>query len=124
MLSADLVTLYWSLPSDRLRAARHGGADNYFVNERVVTTFDLTDFAISADELTLYYSNYPSPAVFRTTRASKNVPFDVGIPVANVNLTGNDVPHYVSPDDCLLYIRAPAGGTSQSNDIWVTRRGY
>lgn len=124
-LSADLVTLYWSNSVDQpLRAARHGGADNYFVSERVVTTFNLIDFAISADELTLYYSNFPSPAVFRTTRASKNVPFDFGIPVANVNLTGADVPLYVSPDDCFLYIRAPASSMSPTNDIWVARRGY
>ncbi len=122
MISANSVTLYWSSASVPLRAATKN--INYsFISERVVTTFDLTDFAISADELTLYYSNYPNPDIFRTTRSSKNVPFDVGLPVANVNTTGADIPLYVSPDDCFLYLRAGAVVSVQENDIWVARRG-
>ena len=124
VISADSLTLYWSTSSAPLRVATHGGVNYIFVNQRAATTFDLTDFAISADELTLYYSNYPTPDIYRTTRASKSVPFGVGIPVANVNTTGADVPLYVSPDDCFLYLRAPSTVSSQENDIWIARRGF
>jgi hypothetical protein len=122
MISANSITLYWSGPSMPLRAATKGNAGNLFVSERAATIFELTDFAISADELILYYSNYPNPDIYRTTRTSKNVPFDVGLPVANVNTTGADVPMYVSPDDCLLYLRASATGSNLDNDIWVAGR--
>jgi hypothetical protein len=122
MISANSVTVYWSGPSIPLQAATKGLNYN-FAAQRAVTIFDLTDFAISADELTLYYSNNPNPDIFRTTRSSRNVPFDVGLPVANVNTTGADVPLYVSPDDCFLYLRASATGSTQDNDIWVARRG-
>lgn len=121
-ISADSLTLYWS-DSGALRAATHGGTNNVFVNERAATTFAVTDFAISADELTLYYSNYPDPDIARTTRSSKNVPFSVGVPLANVNTSGPDVPMYVSPDDCFLYLRAGGSVSSQDDDIWVARRG-
>ncbi|HWU88801.1 MAG TPA: hypothetical protein VN253_16155 [Kofleriaceae bacterium] len=123
MISADSLTLYWSGPSAPLRAATYGSA-NVFVNGRVATTFDLTDFAISADELTLYYSNYPNPDIFRTIRLSRNVPFDVGIPLANVNTIEADIPLYISPDDCFLYLRAPSVTSNQRNDFWIARRGY
>jgi hypothetical protein len=123
MISTNSASVYTSYTSSPLRAATRNGADHLFVNERLVTTFDLTDFAISADELTLYYSNYPNPDTYRTTRSSKNVPFDVGLPVANVNTTGPDIPLYVSPDDCLLYLRAGATVSTQENDIWIARRG-
>lgn len=122
MISADSLTLYFSNASSPLRASTHGGVNNIFANNRAVTTFDLTDFAISADELILYYSNYPNPDIFRTTRVSKGVPFDPGIPLANVNTTGPDIPLYVSPDDCSLYIRATMSGSVQDNDIWVAIR--
>jgi hypothetical protein len=122
MISGSSVALYWSYASSPLRSATHNNNYN-FISDRTATLFELTDFAISADELTLYYSNYPAADVFRTIRASKNVPFDVGVPVANVNTTGADIPLYVSPDDCFLYLRAGATVSVQENDIWVARRG-
>lgn len=123
MISASSVTMYYSGPSVPLRAATRGSTHHTFNNDRAVTLFDLTDFAISADEFTLYYSNYPNPDIFRTTRSSRNVPFDVGLSLANVNTTGPDIPLYVSPDDCFLYLRSNTAGTTEANDIWVARRG-
>jgi hypothetical protein len=122
-ISADSRTIYYSSPSAPLRTATQGSAYYIFGNNRAATIFDLTDFAISADELTLYYSNYPNPDIFRTTRSSKNVPFDVGLPVPNVNTTGADIPLYISPNDCFLYLRATDTGSTLDNDIWVARRG-
>ncbi len=121
IISANSLTLYWSTATAPLRAATQSLNYN-FVNQRTVTTFDLTDFAISADEHTLYYSNYPNPDVFRTTRSSKNVPFDVGVPVANVNTAVPDIPLYISPDDCFLYLRTGAAVSTSEYDIWVARR--
>jgi len=122
MISADSRTMYYSSSSVPLRAATQGSARHIFVDSRAATIFDLTDFAISADELMLYYSNYPNADIFRTTRSSKNVPFDVGLPLPNVNTTGPDIPLYISPDDCLLYLRANTTGSALDNDIWVARR--
>jgi hypothetical protein len=121
-VAPDSATLYWSNSSMPLRAATKGIASHLFVNDRTVTLFDLTDFAVSADELTLYYSNYPNPDIYRTTRSSRNVPFDVGLPVPNVDTTGADVPLYVSPDDCVLYLRAPSSASAQEGDFWIAQR--
>lgn len=123
IISADTLTLYWAGPGAPLHAASHGGTNNIFVYQRVATTFELTDFAISSDQLTLYYSNYPYPDIFISTRESRDVPFDVGVPVANVNTTDSDVPMGVSADGCLLYIRSDRLGSDGRNDFWVARRG-
>jgi len=123
MISSNSTTLYWSITSSPLRASTKGNSYTQFVNTRNITLFELTDFVISNDELVLYYSNYPNPDIYRTTRASKNVPFDVGIPVENVNTSSGDFPLYISPDACFLYIRAGAVVSVSENDIWVTRRG-
>jgi hypothetical protein len=122
MLSPDSLTLYYSSPSGPLRSATKAGAHYVFFNGHEASLFDLTDFALSEDQLTLYYSNFPNPDIYRTTRATRGMPFGVGLPVPNVNTTGADVPLYVSPDDCFLYIRAAATGPTQGNDIWVARR--
>ena len=123
MISSNSTTLYWSLADSPLHAATQSGNYVRFISTRSATLFNLTDFAISADELTLYYSNYPIADISRTTRTSKNVPFDVGAPVANVNTAGLDVPLYISPDDCFLYLRSGATVSTSENDIWIARRG-
>ena len=122
VFASDSLTLYYSSNSVPLRSATRAGANYVFFNGREASLFDLTDFAISEDQLTLYYSDFPNPDIHRTTRASRDEAFGVGLPVPNVNTTGGDVPLYVSPDDCLLFIRASATGPSQGNDIWVARR--
>ncbi|HWO20681.1 MAG TPA: hypothetical protein VNO30_18065 [Kofleriaceae bacterium] len=121
-ISADSMTLYWSLPNDKLRAATRTGAYDTFVNRRVVSLHNMTDFAISTDELTLYYSNFPDADIFVSTRASKNVPFDVGAPVSNVSTSDGDVPLSVTADGCLLYIRSNRPGSAGANDYWIARR--
>jgi hypothetical protein len=121
-ISADSMTLYLSGPSQQLRAATRAGAHDSFIDQRFASTHEMTDFAISADELTLYYSNFPYPDVFVSTRASKNVPFGVGVPVSNVSTSDSDVPLDVTADGCLLYLRSNRPGSHGANDFWVTRR--
>ena len=121
-ISTDSKTLYWTLPSSKLRTATRTGMYDILLNGREASLFDMTDFAISADELTLYYSNFPYLDVFVTTRASKNVPFDVGAPVSNVSTSDGDVPLSVTADGCLLYIRSNRPGSDGENDYWVARR--
>jgi hypothetical protein len=121
-ISADSMTLYWSSADDKLRAATRTGAYDTFVNRRAVSLHNMTDFAISADELTLYYSNFPNADIFVSTRTSKNVPFDVGAPVSNVSTSDGDVPLSVTADGCLLYIRSNRPGSDGANDYWVARR--
>ena len=123
-ISTDSMTLYWSGPDDKLRAATRTGAYDSFVNRRLASLHNMTDFAISADELTLYYSNFPYPDVFVSTRTSKNVPFDVGAPVSNVSTSNGDVPLSVTADGCLLYIRSDRPGSNGANDYWIARRGH
>lgn len=121
-ISSDSATLYWVLPSDKLRAASRSSTYDVFVSGRIMSTVNLTDFAISADELTLYYSDFPNADVFVSTRMSRDVPFGVGAPLANVSTTAPDVPMLVTADECLLYIRSSRTGSLGSNDFWVARR--
>lgn len=121
-ISVDSRTLYWTMPNSRLRAATRTGTYETFISGRDASIFEMTDFAISADELTLYYSNFPYPDVLVTTRTSKNVPFDVGAPVSNVSTSDGDIPLSVTSDGCLLYIRSNRPGSDGANDYWVARR--
>lgn len=80
------------------------------------------NYAVSSDELTLYYSDVQANDILRATRISKEVPFQAGIPLANVNSTAQDMPVAVSDDDCVLYVRTSRPGGSGVTDIWAARR--
>jgi hypothetical protein len=121
-ISADAQTLYWSGADTQLQAATRISSLDSFANGRIASLQALTDFAISADELTLYYSNFPYADVFISTRTSKNVPFDVGVPLANVSTSDSDVPLEVTADGCLLYLRSNRPGSDGANDYWLARR--
>ncbi|HSK05834.1 MAG TPA: hypothetical protein VK932_31520 [Kofleriaceae bacterium] len=119
-LSADSMTLYWSDPSRTLHHARRvEGTRDSFANPFVFITVEVTDFAISADELTLYWSLSPGADIYVSTRTSKGMHFGPGVPVENVNSSSDDVPLFVTRDGCELYFRS---NRTPFASIWVSRR--
>ncbi len=119
-LAADSMTLYWSDPSHTLHGAqRVESTRDSFTTSFVFTTGEVTDFAISADELTLYWSYSPGADIYVSTRTSKGMPFGPGVPVENVNSSSDDVPLFVTRDGCELYFRS---NRTPFESIWVSRR--
>ncbi len=119
-LSADSMTLYWSDASHALNQARRiDGTRDSFTVPMVVTTLAVTDFAISADELTLFWSYSPGADIYVSTRTSKYMPFGSGVPVENVNSSADDVPLFVTREGCELYFRS---NRTSFESIWVARR--
>lgn len=123
-ISADGTTLYWLDFNDfKLHSATRGLTPTSFTGDTIAATMPIgTNAVLTADELTLYYANGDGPDVLETTRASKNVPFAPGVPVANVNSPQSDYPTHLSFDGCVLYIVSRRAGGIGGPDIWEARR--
>ena len=67
-----------------------------------VTSMPVSVVAISPDELTLYYSTYPTTGVFVSTRIDKDSVFGPGTQIGV--LSTDDTPAAVSGDGCVLYV--------------------
>ncbi len=118
-ISADGQTLYW-LTDAMLHSAKRASSANLF-QRSLVSTVRMTIAILSPDELTVYYlSGTPGdPGIYNSTRASKEIPFGAGTPIAGINSAEDDWPAFMSGDGCLLYIASRRTG---SRDIWVARR--
>lgn len=125
-VSRDGATLYWydyASAERRIFAGTRGSLPSQFSTRRAATSFPMgINYAISSDELTLYYSDAQSNDIFRATRASKDLAFAPGIPLSNVNSTAQDMAVAVSDDDCILYLRTNRPGGSGVTDLWTARR--
>jgi hypothetical protein len=126
-IARDGNTLYWydyGASERKIYAAKRSGSlPAFFDTKGAATTFQTgVSYAVSADERTLYYSDPNANDILRSTRASTQVPFQAGIPLANVNSTASDMPLAVSDDDCVLYLRTARSGGAGGTDIWVARR--
>lgn len=124
VIASNGQTLYWL---DYSQLALHASIRQYrhdsFGEPIAMTTFVLFHWALSADELTLYYSTGLSTAdVYVSTRTSKAVPFEIGVPVSNVNSTEADMPQLLTADNCWLYLASRRSGGFGGSDIWVARR--
>ncbi|HWO19220.1 MAG TPA: hypothetical protein VNO30_10595 [Kofleriaceae bacterium] len=121
--SLDGQTLYWIDYYDfTLRAATRY---NYrgFTAQVVVSVMKVSSYALSADELTLYYSwGLPMNDVFVTTRTSKTAPFRTGALVPKVNTADNDSPLFLTADGCQLYLSSTRPGGIGGVDTWIARR--
>lgn len=124
-LSRDGQRLYWF---------DYGGAErkvyvatrtsaSVFMNRTAATTFQVGRYVVSADELTLYYSDPQNNDIFRSIRPSKDTAFPVGVPVGNINSNTEDGPLAVSDDDCVLYLQSKRVGGLGGYDLYVARRG-
>lgn len=120
-MSSDSMTLYW-IDSRQLlyKSLRLDGRRDSF-HEAFLSNndFEVTDFAISADELVLYWSLAPAADIFVSARTSKHMRFGFGVPVENVNSSAEDVPLFVTRDGCELYFRS---NRTSVDSIWVARR--
>ena len=121
-LSYDGQTLYWFDYGDRKVYSASRFAANNFKSRKATTDFQVYRYVVSADELTLYYSDSQNNDIFRTTRASKDVPFSVGAPLGGVNSSANDAPLAISKDDCELYLQSSRPGGLGGLDIYIARR--
>ncbi len=118
-LSGDGQTLYWTDSLNILKSSTRSHAFYEFDGISAITLSPFNNAIISANGLTLYYG-YPDILV--TTRASKDVSFGTGVSLPNVNTAYEDIPRFVSEDECVLYIVSNRPGGLGGSDIWVARR--
>jgi Tol biopolymer transport system component len=127
--SADGKTIYFD-------STRTGARDLYvadalgtgFGAPRPITelnTPDLEAAAVpSADELTIYFLSQRAPSpdgdVYVATRASKGAPFGAPKQVPGINSSALDVPGWISPDGCTIYLSSTRVGGHY--DVYVARR--
>jgi hypothetical protein len=124
-ISADGMTLYWLDFNDfKLHSATRGATPTIFTGNTEVSTMAIpTSAVLSADELTLFYTNNTTNGdILEATRASKSVPFGIGVPVANVNSPQSDYPTHLSHDGCVLYIISTRAGGVGGPDVWQAQR--
>lgn len=80
--------------------------------------------ALTADELTMYYSIGGSGVgsgidIAVATRTSRDVAFAPGTRVKELDTDADELASFVSPDGCTLYVSSTADGTL---DLYVTRK--
>jgi hypothetical protein len=115
-------TLYWRDDIDfKLRSAAKGGTNGAFFVKRVESTMSLGAgvFALSADELTLYYG---TSEILVSTRASKQAQFGAGTAVTQVNSAQSDSASFLTSDNCILYLATQRAGGLGGYNIWSARR--
>jgi hypothetical protein len=122
VLSYDGETLYWVdfLTSELQRATRTNRTT--FVDQLDISDMPVANPVLSADELTLYYSNGADTDVLISRRATRTASFGDGVPVAVLNTTAKDAPVFLTPDDCVLYLKSDRPGGIAGLDIWAATR--
>lgn len=123
-ISVDGQTLYWHDWNDwTLRTASRANNPRSFLRQFVALAMGITDYSVSADDLTLYYSRGTfAPDVFVSRRASRFDSFEPGALVPKVNSVEEDMPLVLTSDGCLLYLKSKRPGGLGGYDIWVARR--
>ncbi len=114
-------TLYWRDDVDfKLRSAAKGGANGSFFLRRAESTMSVGGgFALSADELTLYYG---SPDILISRRSTKQDLFGPGTAIAQVNSSQDDRASFITADGCILYIVTQRAGGVGAQNVWAARR--
>jgi hypothetical protein len=84
---------------------------------------------VTADELTLFFASDRSATgakggwdVWVSRRATVHDEFGAPELVDELNTDKGDVPTWLSPDGCTLYLSSDRNGTLGDRDIWVARR--
>jgi hypothetical protein len=124
-LSADGQTLYWlDFAVFRLHQAQRGSQQWSFTGGRDASSIDnVYNPVLSADQLTLYWSNGFGDDVLISTRADTSGTFGPGAPLDGVNSAADDWPAFLTEDGCLLYLASARPGGVGGMDLWVARRG-
>jgi len=126
----DGSALYFSSPGDLDRAGR--GASGQLGAPVTLSTLNTPSHdylpALTPDELTIYFaSDRPdSPAkgdldIWMSKRASRDVQFEAPVNVLELNTASEEVPTWVSPDNCRLYFSSRRGSTGAAK-IYVVER--
>jgi hypothetical protein len=82
---------------------------------------------VTDDELTIYFASTRSPTlgnfdVWTAHRSDASQAFGAPTPVPELNSAGAEVPKWLSPDGCAIYLAGPHTGGTGQGDIWVSRR--
>jgi Tol biopolymer transport system component len=125
----DGSALYFIVvPGDLYRAER--GPSGQYGTPVMVTTVNTPSLeytpALTPDELTLYFgSNRADPPakgdfdVWMSTRASRTASWDPPVNVQELNTAAEELPTWISPDNCRLYFNRGTGGSSK---VFVAER--
>jgi hypothetical protein len=122
-ISASGMTLYWIDETDlKLKSAARGSSPSEFFQRRSESTMVLGAgaYAISANELTLFYGGGD---IASTARSAKTQAFEPGVDLPAINSNQLDQAAYVTHDDCLLFIASQRSGGLGGYNIWLARRG-
>lgn len=82
--------------------------------------------ALTADELRIFFrrTTDAEPDIYMASRTTANDGFGSAMMVPGVSMPGvSEVPNWISPDGCSLYLHMNVPGGSGGEDIWVARRG-
>lgn len=100
-ITGNGLSLYWINDGDfKLRSAsRSGGAADAFYLARVESSMPIGNtFALTADELTLYYA--ANMDIHVSTRATKSQQFAPGAALVPINSAARDAPLAITNDGC------------------------
>jgi len=120
-VNGDATELYFTKIADSFLYEADGGGTNYSFQSGVqIAPMVIENAALTADELTLYYTPPGGGAgIFVSTRTGNHVMFPQG--VALPGFESNDVPFYITADQCELYI---GGARSGVDGVFVARRPH
>ena len=82
--------------------------------------------ALTQDELRIFFRRTiaAEPDIFTASRSTTNDGWGAATPVPGLSVVGvNEVPTWISPDGCNLYLYSNATGGTGGTDIYVARRG-
>ena len=134
-LSPDGQALSWwngTFPGTVWAATRTGSFDQFSVSSMIASSDrwqeGVSPFEVlSSDQLTLYYEDDRGTrdyvdGIAVSSRASRDVPFEPGVPLTRINSTQHEIPLFLTADGCLLYLASDRPGGVGGYDIWVARR--
>jgi WD40-like Beta Propeller Repeat len=80
---------------------------------------------VTPDDLVLYFASDRTPSsgnldIWMTKRASPGASFDPPVNVQELNTAGNEMPNWISPDRCRIYLHRSSSGTNDK--IYVAER--
>ncbi len=82
--------------------------------------------ALTPDELRMYFRRtvMNEPDIYAAQRSTTNDGWGAAMPVLEVSVMGvNEVPTWISPDNCTLYLFSDASGGAGGFDLYVAYRG-
>lgn len=130
VITSDGLSLYYVIGGDLAYAHRASVASAWSAPGTLLATLNSTanefEPAITADELTIFFaSDRPSGGrggldIWTATRASTADAFGAPSDVVELATAGDDIPSWVSPDRCAMYLTRTNGAAGW--DLYVATR--